>query len=155
MILIVYLSRKMTKGNANRLFLVMTFLSLVSAAADLTMAILSYWLLFSGVEYGLEKVLGYVYLFAHNLTNVVILLFLLSLTRLTSLFQKKWVKLGFCLPFVSIVLLLVQNAFTHNVFSVSSETGYSRGALMPLVCKTPPFPPLYRKQGVLQTFLTL
>lgn len=133
MILIVCLSRKMTKGNANRLFLVMTFLSLVSAVADLTMAILSYWLPFSGVKYGLEKVLGYVYLFAHNLTNVVILLFLLSLTRLTSLFQKKWVKLDFCLPFVSIVLLLIQNAFTHNVFSVSSETGYSRGALMPLV----------------------
>ena len=88
MILIVCCSRKMTKGKANRLFLAMTVLSLISAVADLIMVILSYQLPLTDAERLLDEVLGYVYLSLHNLTNVVILLFLLSLTRMTSLIQK-------------------------------------------------------------------
>ena len=133
MILIVCYSRKMTKGNANRLFLAATFFSLISAVADLIMVVLSYRLPLTDAECVLDALLGYVYLSVHNLTNVVILLFLLSLTRMSSLIGKGWVKVVFCLPIIIIHVLLLQNPFTHTIFSVTPEVGYSRGALMPLI----------------------
>lgn len=133
MILIVCYSRKMTKGNANRLFLAMTVLSLISAVADLIMVILSYQLPLTDAERLLDEVMGYVYLSLHNLTNVIILLFLLSLTRMTSLIQKKWIKFVISLPYVLIVAFLIQNIFTHTIFTVTSEAGYARGVLMPMI----------------------
>ncbi|MBO4418664.1 MAG: EAL domain-containing protein [Oscillospiraceae bacterium] len=133
MILIVCYSRKMTKGNANRLFLLMTFLSLISALADLGMVIVARQLPLTETECVLEAAFAYAYLLFHNITNAVLLLFLLSLTRMTSLFRKSWVKLGFILPNAVIFLLLLQNPFTHTVFTVTPEAGYSRSILMPLI----------------------
>lgn len=94
----------------------MTVLSLISAVADLIMVILSYQLPLTDAEHLLDEVLGYVYLSLHNLTNVIILLFLLSLTRMTSLIQKKWIKFVISLPYVLIVAFLIQNIFTHTIF---------------------------------------
>ena len=133
MILIVCYSRRMTKGNANRLFLTINYLSLVSAVADLGMVILSRHLPFSESEIILETALANIYLAAHNVTNAVLMLFLLSLTRMTSLIAKRRDKILFSLPNIVILILLIQNAFTHTVFTVSAESGYVRGVLMPVV----------------------
>jgi hypothetical protein len=133
LMLIVCHTRKMTKGNANQLFLSMIWLTLASAVADLCMVILSMRLPLSGAGRVLETVLAYLYLVTHNIANAVLLLFLLSLTRMTSLIGNRWVKLAFYLPSAVILLLLAQNPFTHTVFSVTAETGYSRGVLMPLL----------------------
>ena len=72
----------------------------------------------------------YAYLTIRNANNVVLLLFLLALTRTTFLLRKKWVQITLCLPYICILVMLVQNIFTHNAFSVTAEEGYTRGPLM-------------------------
>ena len=129
----ICVTRKMTKGNTNQLFFSLVILSLISASADLGMVFLSRHLPFSGAQCALETALGYIYLAARNTTNAVILLFLLSLMHMTSLIGKRWIKLLYCLPNIVILLLLATNPFTHAVFTVSAETGYARGALMPVI----------------------
>ena len=133
LILITCYTRKMTKGNANRLFLAAAAMSLTSAAADLIMAVLAKRVPLSGAEFALETALGYVYLTVRNTSNAVVLLFLLSLTRMTSLLKKRWAKILYCVPNAVILLLLATNPFTHAVFTVTAEMGYARGPLMPVI----------------------
>ena len=129
-ILFVCYSRRMTKGNANHLFIALVFFSLISAAADLCMESPQTVLPMSQSSYVLCTVSTYFYLITRNATNVVLLLFLLYLTQTSFLIRNKLVKNIFSLPYIVILILLAQNPFTHNVFTVSAETGYARGPLM-------------------------
>ena len=129
-ILFVCYSRKMTRGNANHLFIALALISLITAVADLGIEIPQRILPMSQVSYVLCNVSTYIYLIMRNATNVVLLLFLLHLTQTSFLLRKKLVKILFSLPYIVLVCLLVQNPFTHNVFIVSAETGYERGPLM-------------------------
>ena len=130
MILAICFSRKMTKGNANRLFIGLVFLSLFSAMADLGMEIPDNLAPLSEGGRILCSVSTYAYLFLRNSNNAVLLLFLLALTRTAFLIRKRWAKIAFCLPYAAIVALLMQNPFTHSAFTVTSEVGYARGPLM-------------------------
>lgn len=130
MILAICFFRKMTKGDANRLFIAVVFLSLFSTLADLGMEIPNNLVPLSEAGRTVCSVSTYVYLILRNCNNAVLLLFLLSLTRTTTLIQKRWVKIVFCLPYAAILGMLAQNPLTHNVFTVTSELGYTRGPLM-------------------------
>ena len=130
MILAICFSRKMTKGNANRLFIGLVFLSLFSAMADLGMEIPDNLAPLSEGGRILCSVSTYAYLFLRNSNNAVLLLFLLALTRTAFLIRKRWAKIAFCLPYAAIVALLMQNPFTHSAFTVTAEVGYARGPLM-------------------------
>ena len=130
MILLICYSRKMTKGAANQLFIGLVFLSLFSTIADLAMEITSNNAPLSQTGYIICVVSTYLYLFARNATNAVLLLFLLALTRTTFLIEKKWSRFFFCLPYACILGMLVQNPFTHNAFTVTAEAGYARAPLM-------------------------
>ena len=130
MILFVCFSRKMTKGSANQLFILTVLLSLFSAVADLGMEITSNMAPMPGSVRMICSISTYAYLTIRNANNVVLLLFLLALTRTTFLLRKKWVQITLCLPYICILVMLVQNIFTHNAFSVTAEEGYTRGPLM-------------------------
>ena len=130
LILIICYSRKMNKGNANQLFIVVVLLSLVSAIADLGMEITSGLVPLGRAGLAICTVSSYVYLALRNASNAVLMLFLLALTRTTSLIRKKWVKVLFCLPYAVVLLLLAANPFTHSSFTVTAEAGYARGPLM-------------------------
>ena len=130
MILSTCFFRKMTKGNANRLFIGLVFLSLFSTIADLGMEILDNMAPLSETGRLLCSISAYTYLFIRNSNNAVLLLFLLALTRTAFLIRKPWVKIVYCLPYAAIVVMLAQNPFTHNVFTVTREVGYTRGPLM-------------------------
>lgn len=130
MILFVCFSRRMTKGNANRLFIEVVFLSLFSTIADLGMEIPGNMAPLSEAGRIVCSVSTYVYLTLRNCNNAVLLLFLLALTRTTSLIRKTWVKVVFCLPYAVVLGMLVQNPFTHNAFTITAEAGYVRGPLM-------------------------
>ena len=130
MILFVCYSRKMTKGTANRLFISLVSVSLFSALADMGMEITGNMAPLSGTGRFICCASTYVYLTLRNTTNVVLLLFLLALTRTAFLIRQKWAKVLFSLPYVVILLMLVQNAFTHNAFTITAESGYVRGPLM-------------------------
>ena len=130
MILFVCYSRRMTKGMANRLFITLVCLSLVSAITDLGMEIADNMVPLTAVGQTLCCVSSYIYLALRNATNAVLLLFLLALTRTTFLIRKPWAKALFCLPYGLALVLLVQNPFTHSAFTVTAQAGYSRGPLM-------------------------
>ena len=130
MILFVCRSQKMTKGNANRLFITLVLLSLFSTLADLGMETADNMVPLSEAGRLLCSISTYIYLTLRNATNAVLLLFLLVLTRTTFLIQKKWVRVAFCLPYALILIMLVINPFTHLAFTVSAEEGYIRGRLM-------------------------
>ena len=130
MILLVCFSRKMTKGSANQLFILTVLLSLFSAIADLGMEVTSNMAPMSESTRIICSISTYAYLTIRNANNAVLLLFLLALTRTTFLLRKKWVQIAFCLPYACVLVLLVQNIFTHNAFTVTAEEGYTRGPLM-------------------------
>ncbi len=109
MILIICHTRRMTKGKANQMFVLVVTVSLISAIADLGMEIPNSMLPMSGTGYFICT---------------------LMLTRTTSLIRKKWVRFAFWLPYMVLLLLLAQNPFTHRVFTITAETGYARGPLM-------------------------
>jgi EAL domain-containing protein (putative c-di-GMP-specific phosphodiesterase class I) len=120
----------MTKGSANQLFILTVLLSLFSAVADLGMEITSNMAPMPESVRMICSISTYAYLTIRNANNVVLLLFLLALTRTTFLLRKKWVQITLCLPYICILVMLVQNIFTHNAFSVTAEEGYTRGPLM-------------------------
>ena len=130
MILFVCYSRKMTKGNANRLFILLVFISLFTTVADLGMEIADNHVPLSEAGRILCCVSTYIYMILRNANNAVLLLFLLALTRTAFLIRKKWVRVLFCLPYVCVLVMLAQNLFTHSAFTVTAEVGYSRGPLM-------------------------
>lgn len=130
MILFICFSRGMNKGNANRLFIAVVFLSLFSAFADLGMEIADNMAPLDATGVIVCTTSTYVYLILRNCNNAMLLLFLLALTRTTSLIKKTWVKVVFCLPYMAVLILLAQNPFTHSAFTITPEVGYVRGPLM-------------------------
>ena len=129
-ILFVCYSRKMIKGAANQLFVLLVILSLFSAIADLGMEICDNMVPLNTAGIVICTISTYVYLFMRNSTNVVLLLFLLVLTRTTFLIKKKWAKIAYFFPYGCILVMLIQNPFTHFAFTVTSEVGYGRAPLM-------------------------
>ena len=129
-ILFVCYSRRMTKGNANHLFIALVLISLISAVADLGIEIPRGLLPMSPALTVFCTVSTYIYLIMRNATNVVLLLFLLHLTQTSFLIRNKVAKILFSLPYTTLVILLIQNPITHNVFIVTAETGYARAPLM-------------------------
>lgn len=130
MILSVCYTRKMTEGTANRLFITLVFFSFFSTIADLGMEIADNMAPLTETWHVLCCVSSYTYLLLRNATHGILLLFLLALTRTTFLIRRAWARLLFCLPYFAILALLVQNPFTHSAFTITAQTGYSRGPLM-------------------------
>ncbi|MBO4277991.1 MAG: hypothetical protein J5925_06305, partial [Clostridia bacterium] len=130
MILFVCYTRKMTKGSANKLFILMVFLSLFSAMADLGMEIANNSVPLSEAGVILCNVSSYIYLVLRNSTNAALLLFLLALTRTTFLLRKKWAQIVFWLPYAFILVLLAINPINHSSFTVTAESGYARAPMM-------------------------
>ena len=130
LILAVCFSRRMIRGHANQLFILTVFVSLLTTAADLGMEVTSNMAPMAEGTALLCKIFTYAYLALRNANLAVLLLFLLALTQTTFLLRKRWAQIAFALPYICILILLAQNPFTHNVFTVTAEEGYARGPLM-------------------------
>ena len=130
MILIICFSRRMTRGTANQLFVLLVLLSLLTTAADLGMEITSNRAPLSDRGVLFCSVCTYLYMILRSANNLMLLLFLLALTRTTFLIRKIWAKAVFSIPYIIALVLLAQNPFTHNVFTVTPAEGYARGPLM-------------------------
>ena len=129
-ILFICWSRKMTRGSANQLFILVVLISVFSTAADLGMEVTGNMAPLSRTGHIVCTVSTYIYLILRNANNAVLLLFLLALTRTTFLIRKRWIRVVFILPYLAVLIMLVQNPFTHNVFTVTAESGYARAPLM-------------------------
>ena len=76
-LLFICYSRKMTRGNVNRLFITLLVISLISAFADLGMEIADNAVPLSEAGRTACEISTYIYLVLRNATNLVLLLFLL------------------------------------------------------------------------------
>lgn len=129
-IIFVCIHRKMNKGNANRLFLMVVLVSLFCAIADLGMEVTDNAVPLNPTGVMLCKISTYIYFILRNANMPILLLYLLALTRTTFLIRKKWIKFLFSFPYACLILILAQNPFTHNVFTVTAYDGYNRGPLL-------------------------
>ena len=129
-ILFVCFHRKMVKGNANRLFLLVVLISFFCTLADLGMEVTDNAAPLTPAGVVLCNASTYIYFILRNANMPILLLYLLALTRTTFLIRKKRMQFLFACPYVCLVLILVQNPFTHNVFTVTANDGYNRGPLL-------------------------
>lgn len=122
--------RKLTKGRANRLFLLMTCMSLVCAIADLWMEFVVNPVPLSPGTVALGTALSYTYKFVRNASLVVYFVYIFAVTRTEYRLQTLASRLFLWLPNAVIVVTLLQNFFTHNVFTVTAQGGYARGPML-------------------------
>ena len=122
--------RKLTKGNANRLFILLTCMSLFCAAADLWMEFVWNPVPLSRGEVILGSTLSYAYKLLRNASLVIYLIYIFAVTRTEYRLQSRGTRLLLWMPYTVIVITLLQNLITHNVFAVTAEGGYARGPML-------------------------
>lgn len=129
MLLFSVFFRKMTVGLPNRLFIVLIFVTLATAAADIFSVVTPYR---EGTFIGtLCCGFQYAYLFLRNAMSPVYILYLISLTDTWHKLKKSLAfKLFLVIPYSVIIITLVSNAFTGAVFSFDGNGVYTRGPAM-------------------------
>ena len=125
--------RGMTKGRANHLFLVMVGVSLITTILDILMEKTVWPVPLTPARVVLGTAFSYGYLLTRNLSTFIYFIYLFSVTRTEYRLQSRPVRLLIWLSGVTMVVLLLQNFFTHNVFTVTAQTGYSRQPMMRLL----------------------
>lgn len=132
MLLFSVISRKMTVGLSNRLFIVLLCVTFATALADIFSVIVPYreGELIGAVSRGCQ----YAYLFLRNAMSPVYILYLISLTDTWHKLNKNLIfKLFLIVPYSVIILTLVSNAFTNSVFTFDENGVYTRGKAMPVL----------------------
>lgn len=119
--------RKMTKGHANRVFIMMNGVSLVCAVADLWMELMVNPVPLTPAAVTLGTILSYTYKALRNGTLVIYIIYIFTITRTEYRLRPAWARLLLWLPDIVLLVMLAQNLFTHNVFTVTAEGGYARG----------------------------
>ncbi len=122
--------RKMTRSRAERLFLVINVMSLICAVLDVIMEFVVNPLPLTASEVTLGMWISFTFKFLHNATMVLYLIFIFVITRTEHKLRSIPAKLTLWFPMAVLTVLLVQNFFTHNVFNVTMQGGYSRGPLL-------------------------
>ena len=129
MLFLSVISRKMTVGLSNRLFISLLSVTFTTALADIFSVVVPYR---EGELIGaVSCVCQYVYLLFRNTMAPVYILYLISLTDTWHKLKKSLAfKLFLVIPYSVIILTLVSNAFTGAVFSFDENGAYTRGSAM-------------------------
>ncbi len=126
-ILLASFVRKMTDGPTNRVFLLLVFSSLLSTVCDVISGVVAAHPSLSNAEIFTVFMAEELYDIIHPLTLVFTLLLLFAETRIWYwITQNKRLILTF-IPYFFILLVCIINLFTHFVFSVDPDAGYTRG----------------------------
>ena len=123
-------SRKLTQGRANRIFVLMNWLSLACVAADIGMEYVVNPLPLSPGSMALGTAISFIYKALRNAGIVVYLRYIFAITRTDYRLRPLKNRLLLWLPYALLVLVLVQSLFTESVFSISARSGYSRGPML-------------------------
>lgn len=118
------LARKMTKGLSNRMFLAVLGTMLAST-------IFNIWAVTLDNSHNASHILLYIshtgYLFTHNLTTPVYVMYIISLSDTWhKMLKNKLQMAAFTIPFAILTAALVVNLFTDSVFEISDHS-YTRG----------------------------
>ncbi len=122
--------RKISKDHASRIFITMNAVSLLCAVLDAAMELAVNPVPISNAAVFWGSLTNYLYLFFRNATLVLYLLFVFAITRNDFRIRSPQMRCLLWAPNGVLVLMLLQNLFTHNVFNVTTAQGYTRGPLM-------------------------
>ncbi len=124
---IATISRRLTKGRSNVLFLVILWLSIFASISDFLNAYavldppLSEW------EISVAYIFNYVYFFTRHAVNMLYIAYMYAVTGTWFKTKKIYVKLLIALPYSVVCALLFMNMKTSYVFTVTKDEGYARG----------------------------
>lgn len=124
------IARNMTKSRAEKLFLMVNTLSLVCAMLDVWMEFVVNPTPLPQNAVVLGTLISFSYKFLHNATLLFYLIFIFVITRTVHKIRSRGLHFLLYLPMIILLVILVQNFFTHNVFVVTAENGYMRGPLL-------------------------
>lgn len=130
MILHVYFTRKMTKFRSFRMFLIMDITSLLCAIFDILMEFVVNPVPLTQTEVILGTIISFSYKLLRNAGLAIYLVFIFSITKTENRISSLRGRLLLWGPNILAVILLIQNFFTGNVFSVTAAQGYQRGPLL-------------------------
>ena len=123
-------ARKISKDHASRVFIMMNAVSLLCAVLDAAMEFAVNPVPISNAAVFWGSLTNYLYLFFRNATLVLYLLFVFAITRTEFRIRSPQMRCLLWAPNGVLVVLLLQNLFTHNVFNITTAQGYTRGPLM-------------------------
>ena len=123
-------ARKIYKDQASRIFITMNAVSLLCAVLNVAMEFAVNPVPVSQTAVFWGSLTNYLYLFFRNGTLVLYLLFVFAITRTEFRIRSPLMRCILWAPNGVLVLLLIQNLFTHTVFNVTTAEGYTRGPLM-------------------------
>lgn len=127
--LIATLSRKMIRGRSNYSLNLILISGLLAAISDTTgNYILTKPYPLSDLQVLAVKVLNYIYYFFRSASITLYIFYIYSVTRTWYKIRQIWKRLIILMPFLIIVTLLVINISRGNIFYVTNQTGYHRGA---------------------------
>lgn len=123
--LALYYSRKNLRVTQNKIYTCMLYALLVSTICDLISGVVAN----SAGDYPreLSMVANNLYFISHAALPMLFVLYNIAMTVKSDKY-KRWVKAVFFLPYVTIIVLLVVNAFTGIIFTVDKNGQYIRGA---------------------------
>ncbi|MBP5605987.1 MAG: hypothetical protein J6X60_10675, partial [Ruminiclostridium sp.] len=128
-ILITILIRKMTRGMANKLFIVLIIFTAAAALFDI-ISELAYMAPIDEFKLVVANISTYLYFFARPVSIVLYYFFMYAVTSTWYRLRTKYIKFFLSLPFAVVILLIVTNPFTGAVFTISQEHGYQRGVAL-------------------------
>ena len=132
MLLFSVFFRKMTVGMSNRLFIVLTSVTLATTVSDILSVVVPYS--GSGIMNVVCNGLQYAYLALRNTMAPVYIFYLISLTDTWHKLKNNIVfKLCMIIPYMVIIAMLISDAFTDDVFYFDENGAYTRGPAMPVL----------------------
>lgn len=119
---------KMTKGRINRSFIYGIVCCLLAAAFDVCCEMYGIWLPIRKENTLLRYIFFYGYFLFRNLTAVVYVSYLISLTdSWHKLSESLWLRLTFIVPYSVLFLALITNPWTKAIFYFDENLNYVRG----------------------------
>ena len=126
-IVAIYL-RKMTYGRNSRLFLFLLICVLVSSIMDFVSLYFSNFVSITSSTIIICAVADYLYFIFRNITPLIYLLYIVSVTDTWHILQnRKWLKLIFLLPICVSMALIFTNPLSHGLFYYDTRFVYHRG----------------------------
>ena len=124
------ITRKLTRGRTNRLYIAVSSLSLACTIADIIMEVTVNPAPLSARRVTFGLCITFLYFILRNVLLCVCFYMLLSITRTEYHLRSLKLQMAFWAPYAVLFVLLVRNFFTRDVFNVTAETGYTRESLM-------------------------
>lgn len=132
-ILLAVYVRKMTRGIANRLYILITYVSVVCVIADILMSLRGDAIEDPALSVVFISLMTYLYFITRNLTIVLYFFFIYAITRTWYRVKSPRMQFILMLPYFAELMILAINPFTGAVFTVDPVVGYSRGPLLSVI----------------------